>query len=432
MAREISDQAIRDRITNELDVSMLVEASAGTGKTTCLIARMIGLLRQGRCEVDTLATVTFTRKAAAELRTRFQFSLESAITKSIGAERDRLTEALVNIELAFIGTIHAFCAKLIRERSIESGIDPGFVELEEAADAALRQQAWRDYVARLIATDDPILPELERLGLKISAETTHSFTLITELDELGLEPAQLGPAFMAFAEFADVSDWPAERVEMPELEPYRDAIRAYARHLATIEFPDAPDRLSKEMSLLSRLIPRADLEQTSQLMDVIGYFTPFSSRRAVTQKNWPNKDAIAELERWNDFCKVYAEPLLTRWREHRYEPIMRAIKPAIKVYDSLRRQQNSLSFQDLLLISAKLLREQPAARRYFRQRFTHLLVDEFQDTDPLQAEVMLLLTADDPLQSDWLQCQPAPWIAVRGRRPQAVNLPVSPRRHFDV
>ena len=74
----------------------------------------------------------------------------------------------------------------------------------------------------------------------------------------------------------------------------------------------------------------------------------------------------------------------------------------------LRRDLGGLNYQDLLLQAAALLRDKPKIREYFRQRFTHLLVDEFQDTDPIQAEVMLLLTADDPKQTDWHRCKPVP------------------------
>ncbi len=91
----------------------------------------------------------------------------------------------------------------------------------------------------------------------------------------------------------------------------------------------------------------------------------------------------------------------------RYSLIVKVLRPALVVYDRLRRDAGGLNFQDLLLNAAKMLREYPAIRRYFRGRFTHLLVDEFQDTDPIQAEVMLLLTAGDPNETHWRRCKPA-------------------------
>lgn len=403
------DQAHRDRIATDLDHTLLVEAAAGTGKTTCLIARMVGLLRAGKCRVETLVAVTFTRKAAAELRTRFQLALEKAAEAATGNERQRLVDALGHVERCFIGTIHSFCARLLRERPVEAGVNPGFVDLDEVLDAQLRQQAWREHVATLITTDDPILPELERLGLKVSPSTRRSASLVTELDELGLEPAELGPAFMSYANYADVDVWPAEPVPMPDLQPCIQALENYVAHIRALTLPADPgrDRLMPKYEMLLRMVGHLDLQKPAELMEVLEEFSEFE-RSKVVQKNWPGKkdQALAELDRWNAFTNQYALQLVQTWREHRYEPVMRIIRQARELYDALRRERNGLNFQDLLLRSAELLRDKPGVRRYFRERFTHLLVDEFQDTDPIQAEVMLLLTADDPQEADWQLCRP--------------------------
>ena len=402
------DQEYRDRIAADLDRTMLVEAAAGTGKTTCLITRMVGLLREGKCRIETLAAVTFTRKAAAELRTRFQLALEKSAQGAKGAQRQRLREALNHVERCFIGTIHSFCARLLRERPVEAGVDPGFVELDEVVDSQLRHQAWREHVATLIATDAPILPELENLGLKVSARTRRSHTITTELDELGLEPAELGPAFLGYAEYPDVEDWPAQPVPLPVLKPCIDELREYADHMRT-SLPDdyGNDKLMPKYELIGRMAQRAELDKPAQLMEILEHF---EGQASVVQKMWPGKkaQALAELERWNNFVEQYVGPLLLAWREHRYEPVMRAIKPARDVYDRLRRERNGLNFQDLLLLSVALLRDKPEVRSYFRDRFTHVLVDEFQDTDPIQAEVMLLLTADNHEETNWQRCQPVP------------------------
>ena len=113
------DQNQRDRIAKELDTTMLVEAAAGTGKTTSMIGRMVALLESGRCRsVEHMAAVTFTRKAAAELRARFQVALEKRAASAEGSARKNLGEAASHIERCFIGTIHSFCARLLRERPV--------------------------------------------------------------------------------------------------------------------------------------------------------------------------------------------------------------------------------------------------------------------------------------------------------------------------
>ena len=106
------------------------------------------------------------------------------------------------------------------------------------------------------------------------------------------------------------------------------------------------------------------------------------------------------------FVAEVAQPLVRTWREHRYEPILRAIMPARQQYDRLRQEAGGLNYQDLLMKAADLLRDKPQIRKYFRKRFTHLLVDEFQDTDPIQAQVMLLLTAQSETETDWRKCRP--------------------------
>ncbi len=403
------DQPQRDRIAQDLDCTMLVEAAAGTGKTTCLINRMIALLREGKCDIDTLAAITFTRKAASELRVRFHIALERAAREARGRGRQQLATALDQVQRCFIGTIHSFCARLLRERPVEAGVDPGFVELDESLDAQLRQQAWREHVAMLIATHDPVLPELEQLGLNVSSATRRDPTSTDELDLLGLEAAELGPAFLQFAEFSDVQQWPAEPVPLPDLQPCTAALQDYVAHMQSLELPDevGNDKLILKYRQVIRMARRLDLRQTAQLMELL---EQFETTPKIIHKIWPGKknQAVAELQRWEQFAVDYARPLLLAWREHRYEPVLRAIRPALDVYERLRRERSALNYQDLLLVAARLLQQHEDVRRYFRHRFTHVLVDEFQDTDPLQAEVMFLLTASDTSETVWRHCRPVP------------------------
>src|SRR5687768_12896790 len=121
------DQDVRDAIANDLDVTLVVEAAAGTGKTTELVRRILRVLATGKARVGDLVAVTFTEKAAGELKLRLRQELEVARTMApAGEERGRLEHALKNLEEAHIGTIHGFCADLLRERPVEAGIDPLF------------------------------------------------------------------------------------------------------------------------------------------------------------------------------------------------------------------------------------------------------------------------------------------------------------------
>ena len=192
------DQDQRDTVLNELDKTLLVEAAAGTGKTTGMIGRMVNLLASEKCSIDALAAVTFTRKAAAELRARFQVELEKASRSAALKPRRLLSDASSHGERCFIGTIHSFCARILRERPVEAGVDVGFEEIDEPADQKLRRRAWDEYIASLYASDSPLLAELEALGL---------------------EAGQLAEAFMKFADYPDVEEWPARRLAAPDHGP---------------------------------------------------------------------------------------------------------------------------------------------------------------------------------------------------------------------
>src|SRR6266851_7538625 len=165
--RPVPDKAARDLIRARLDINLLVEAGAGSGKTECLAQRMAAGVLEGRYQVQQMAAVTFTRKAAAELRGRFQLTLERALA----AERDetkrqRAQQALRHLERLFAGTIHAFCAHLLRERPVEAGVAPGFTELDEIAEIDQRYRAWRDYLDRERARGSAILQELLEAGVR--------------------------------------------------------------------------------------------------------------------------------------------------------------------------------------------------------------------------------------------------------------------------
>jgi ATP-dependent exoDNAse (exonuclease V) beta subunit len=114
------DQDARDAIRGALEETLVVEAAAGTGKTTELVARILKLLESGLAKLSTLVAVTFTEKAAGEMKLRLRGEIEDARQKAPPEVRARLEIALSELEAAHIGTIHAFCAELLRERPVEA------------------------------------------------------------------------------------------------------------------------------------------------------------------------------------------------------------------------------------------------------------------------------------------------------------------------
>ena len=128
-----ADAAQRARIATDLEATLVVEAAAGTGKTTELVKRILRILSTGRAEnVRNIVAVTFTEKAAGELKLRLREALEKERTSAPSEEvKDRLDAALAGLEEAHVSTIHGFCAELLRERPVEARIDPAFQVLTE-------------------------------------------------------------------------------------------------------------------------------------------------------------------------------------------------------------------------------------------------------------------------------------------------------------
>src|SRR5262249_3736389 len=154
MGVPLADQADRDRIRDDLSTTLLVEAAAGTGKTTALVGRMLAALASGSARLDRMVAVTFTDAAAGELKLRLRDAIERGRhdVSRTAAERARLEEALPQLEAARIGTIHAFCAELLRERPVEAGVDPQFqVAPDEVARRLFARVFDRWFEAQLAA-----------------------------------------------------------------------------------------------------------------------------------------------------------------------------------------------------------------------------------------------------------------------------------------
>jgi len=383
------DQAARDRICRDLGTTFLVEAGAGSGKTKSLVDRMIALLAAGRTTIDTLAAVTFTRKAAAELRGRFQVALERRrIAEKDPAVRDRLDAALTGLERSFIGTIHSFCARLLRERPVEAGIDPEFRELEEHEDRILLEKSWDEYQAKARLENEAAL---------------------RGLDEAGLDPAELENAFKMMAEFPEVEAAPG-RPRPPDLDAVGKALGQLidlASGLVPREKPEkGRDGLQSLFVRLFRRRRNIGFTDARRLMESVELF---DKKLGFTKARWASKeDGERLLAAAEAFREKVARPALREWREFRHSKALAFVEPAIAFYAGRRRDEGRLNFQDQLMLTAALLRDHPEVRRYFQKRFHPILVDEFQDTDPIQAEILFLLTGTPDAERDWTRVAPAP------------------------
>src|SRR5262245_61221358 len=148
IVKPLVDAAERERIRTSLDETLIVEAAAGTGKTSELVARLVHVLAEGRGTVQTIAALTFTEKAAGELKLRLRAGLEDERTKATDAQRRaRLEEAIAHLEEARVSTIHGFCNDILHERPVEARVDPGFDVLPEPEAEALYGRAFDRWLA---------------------------------------------------------------------------------------------------------------------------------------------------------------------------------------------------------------------------------------------------------------------------------------------
>lgn len=392
------DQAVRDRISTDLDESFLVEAGAGSGKTRQLLRRMVALVKSGRAKIDQIAAVTFTRKAAAELRERFQIALERSLEK---AQEDgdtevteRLSAAITNLERGFIGTIHSFCARLLRERPLEAGLDPSFREIFGPEEIRSRREAWVRHLERLMSARDASLKRLADVNLKA---------------------LQLRSCYEFLSDQADVA-FPAPEVPVPRCEHVRWALESLLEKADTLMPRDEPEKgwdgLQRKIRQL-HFLRRLGWDEEARLFEALDIIV--DSKLDITQNRWSDnaegKERARELKaQFEEFAAAGGEAhaALMQWRAHRYPFAIDFAGTGAVAYAAERRRTGQLTFGDLLMEAARLLRESRTARRDLQDRYRYVLVDEFQDTDPIQAEVVFLLTSSDPSIDDWRRAVPKP------------------------
>jgi ATP-dependent helicase/nuclease subunit A len=435
------DGGARQRIRGSLDESLIVEAAAGTGKTTELIRRIVAAFRAGKIPVaDSLVAVTFTRKAAGELKLRLRQELEAALEKTrspkltdedpqasssqlkpgaksksapraqgSGPARDeveKLENAIARLEEAHIGTIHSFCAEILRERPVEANVDPAFHELSEPESVRLYRQAFRRWSQQKLSASPPGLRRcLSRLAARSSSDDSSP---LEEVEAAGWslvqwrdfnKPWQRRPferqkqidllVEETFALAALTSKCPRPGDDLVQsLRPVRDLKTWIER--AEAARPGRRNERDYDALEGRLLILRGDLRNKTKTGR--GKFAEDITREQVLG----GRDGLMQsLERFKREADADLAALLQS-----------EMGELIEGYDDLKRKAGALDFVDLLIRVRDLVKTNEQVRCYLQGKFSHIFVDEFQDTDPLQAEILLLLSADDPRETDPLQVRP--------------------------
>ena len=406
-----ADASARKTIADALDDTLVVEAAAGTGKTTELVGRIVRILASRRACVDNIVAVTFTEKAAGELKLRLREALDEARTQAAGAERDALNEALQSLEEAHVSTIHGFCAELIRERPVEARVDPLFAVLTEPQAERLFEHAFGGWIQeQLKDPSEGIRRALRRSVWRGFGETAREETAIDRLRRAAWE-------LTSWRDFT--APWTRPDFDrIPAIAALVDELQAFA---AMTEGPSyAKDTLYLDTAPARHLGAEIQIQQEG-VRDRAGDYD---------YDGWEAR--LVDLSRDRAFSRVRHgrgpgyKPGVTRHRVIEGYDALRAkldqlrfdadadlaarlqteLPGAIDAYEALKARTGALDFLDLLLKARDLVRGNASVRRGFQRRFTHIFVDEFQDTDPLQAEILLLLAASDPDATDWRSVVP--------------------------
>jgi ATP-dependent exoDNAse (exonuclease V) beta subunit len=381
------DQPARDRVAQALDETLFVEAGAGSGKTSALVRRFVALVEAG-VPADRIAAITFTEQAARELGDRVRGELAEAAVAS-----PRCAAALEVVDRAAICTLHAFAQRTLTEHPVEAKLPPRLSVLDEIASEEVFERRWEVMVDRML--EDPALEMPLRIlvacGRGVDTLRDLALAFRDNWDRLRAQPSDASPIAVdvtdllaALSDLVDLADGCI--ADGDRLLGALDGLRSYRDRLAAAGPPDERVRL---------------------LQDPEPAFRPGN---AGQQQAWPGHDTRAIRDR------------IRAADERRQQIVASAASAAVRRLGGhlaaftlegaeQRRHDGTLEFHDLLVMARSLVRDPgrgPAVRRALGARYQCLLIDEFQDTDPIQVELALLLASEDPADGgrEWQEMTP--------------------------
>ena len=459
-------------IGTEFDRHLIVTAGAGTGKTSLLIARYVALLRQGRATVDRIVAITFTEKAAAEIRRRLRQELDACWRDAPEAERPQWAQAIEDLDKAPINTIHGFAAMLLKEYPVEAGIDPGAVVEDEQQSLVRFEQAWGEWIGRELSGESTIWREILR-GHSLWAVRELAALLYRHREVVDDEGLSIGDALEVVGELMPGLRAAASELRLamagcrrcdedpmgkkaPELlglaqqaltladglgvgsglgqasesvsaesdqaSPHR-LVRPTVAHLRSADGRRSSlaegsghhgrSRPSGRASKPDPTQPGSSLPSQESMEEFITWCEGLTERHRGQGKSWKGRweseeaftqareafnrlvERLNELKRWGEDALLHQRTVLAIEQLRRF----------IAFCQDQKRADGVLDFDDLLQRARNLLLQHPEVRRRCQEQYRYLLVDEFQDTDPLQAEIILYLAEAKPLATDWQQVQ---------------------------
>ena len=324
--------------------NVFVSAGAGTGKTTVLVERFVEAVCERGLDVESLLVITYTERAAGELKHRIRARL---------AELGRHDLAR-SLDGAWISTIHGFCLRLLKAHPFAAGLDPRFRILDDSQGRVVRSEAFGSALTAFCAAEQPerlqLLATYGASGLRRMLTSVYE-TLRSAGRELELELGRRPGLEARLAELVEAARCLADDAQGTEKQ------RAAAGELGRlIEVTQPPERLLD-------LGPfRASGERAASYEE---------ARKAVEQAAL-DELALRDRELLQELLRGFAD-----------------------AYAAAKDRESALDFEDLQLQARDLLRDDDALREREQLRFRSIMVDEFQDTNRLQCELVDLLTRPD-------------------------------------
>ncbi|MEW1975439.1 UvrD-helicase domain-containing protein [Microbacterium profundi] len=386
----LADAEARRDIREKVGDTLFVDAGAGSGKTTELVERVVtSVLVDGVSLADT-AVVTFTEKAGAELRDRLRAEFEKRYRLATEDSRPGIRTALDDLDGAAIGTLHSFAQRILTAFPIQAGMPPLVEVLDEVGSSVAFDRRWSAIWRELLADDALAEPLLLALAN-------------------GIRPDHLRSLARAFGSDWDLIDSHVlSEADAPFVTPDTDPLIRIARSVAELRgICTKPDALAASIDKVAIFAERMRVATAPA--------ERFALAAAVNRSGDPSRvgrGKIGAAVNWGgqiervrvqvvEFCAA-AEQLGKDLADVLLRPIARAIAIRVRADAKRRVASGELEFHDLLVASRDLLRHSREARAALQQTYRRILLDEFQDTDPIQIELAVRIAGGaDAEAEDW-------------------------------
>jgi len=386
------DRSARQQIRERLNETLFVEAGAGSGKTSALVDRIVALVLDG-LPMERIAAITFTDRAATELRDRVRHSLED-LARGTDDEASLARTALIELDGAALCTLHSFAQRILIEHPIEAGLPPAVELLDDVSALVDFDERWSETVGELLEDPDqaPILLAVFGLGIRLKTlrKLAREFDANWDLLEQRLAPTpdptsiDLGRAVADLRAILELHTF----CHVPD-----DSMIVRFRRIETFT-----DRL-EEVAL-------DDAEIVAELRDLE---TIKAVGNSGNQSNWCNGVEIGDVRTRLKAVAAHLSTERERFVDEVLDRLIEVIGRSTIRAATRRRQQGVLSFHDLLVLARKVLTDSthgPTVRANLSRRYERLLLDEFQDTDPLQIELAALIADPTGNANDWAALRP--------------------------